>query len=133
MHLKECFPKLKQRQLRRVEWVKLRRLMGKPRRLSAKFFVEERVTLARKRQMIRQLHQRKPTDFSYRAELPDEVPLQLVVGSKVTARVRTPSDGLFTGRIEAVDFSDHTYRITFDRPGLGTHSIPDYEVSVSFY
>lgn len=105
--------------------------MGKPRRLSQKFLNEERAALAQKRHLIRQLHQRKPTDFSYKEELPDEIPLQLVVGSKVTARVRQPSDGLFTGRIEAVDVSDFTYRIAFDRPELGSLSIPDYEVSVS--
>lgn len=33
--------------------------------------------------------------------------------------------------IDAVDTSDNTYRITFDRHGIGTHSIPDYEVLVS--
>ena len=27
-----------------------------------------------------------------------------------------------------MDTSNSTYRITFDRAGLGTHSIPDYEL-----
>ena len=39
-------------------------------------------------------------------------------------------DGLFVGQIDAVDTSNNTYRITFDRLGLGTHSVPDYEVLV---
>ena len=39
-----------------------------------------------------------------------------------------PQDGLFTGVVAALDTSNSTYRITFDRLGLGTHSIPDYEV-----
>ena len=30
--------------------------------------------------------------------------------------------------VAAVDTSNSTYRITFDRLGLGTHSIPDYEL-----
>jgi len=30
--------------------------------------------------------------------------------------------------IDALDTVHNTYRITFDRPGLGTHSIPDCEV-----
>ena len=47
-----------------------------------------------------------------------------------TARLRKPQDGLFTGTIEALDTVDNTYRVTFDRPGLGTHSIPDFEVLV---
>lgn len=64
-------------------------------------------------------------------DLPDEIPLQLVIGTKVTARLRRPQDGLFSGSIDAVDTSNNTYRITFERQGLGTHSIPDYEVLVS--
>ncbi len=47
------------------------------------------------------------------------------------ARLRKPQDGLFTGVIDALDTVNNTYRITFDRPGLGTHSIPDSEVLVS--
>jgi len=37
---------------------------------------------------------------------------------------------LFTGQIDAVDTSAATYRVTFDRNGLGTHTVPDYEVLV---
>jgi protein lin-9 len=33
-----------------------------------------------------------------------------------------------TGIIDAVESAINSYRIKFDRPGLGTHSIPDYEV-----
>ena len=46
----------------------------------------------------------------------------------MTARLRKPQDGLFTGTVDAYDTSNNTYRITFDRSGLGTHSIPDNEV-----
>lgn len=38
------------------------------------------------------------------------------------------SSYIFTGSIDAVDTSNNTYRITFERQGLGTHSVPDYEV-----
>lgn len=62
-------------------------------------------------------------------DLPSEIPIQLVIGTKVTARLRDPpSDGLYTGSIDAVDTSNNTYRVTFERHGLGTHSVPDYEV-----
>ncbi|KAG9464991.1 hypothetical protein GDO78_019111 [Eleutherodactylus coqui] len=74
--LKESFPNLKTRKLTRVEWGKIRRLMGKPR----------------------------------------------------STRLRGMHDGLFTGQIDAVDTQNFTYRVTFDRNGLGTHTIPDYEV-----
>ncbi|OXB75261.1 UNVERIFIED_CONTAM: hypothetical protein H355_000813 [Colinus virginianus] len=43
-------------------------------------------------------------------------------------RLRGVHDGLFTGQIEAVDTLNATYRVTFDRAGLGTQTIPDYEV-----
>ncbi|XP_011494009.1 PREDICTED: protein lin-9 homolog [Ceratosolen solmsi marchali] len=126
--LKESFPQLKSRKLTRVEWCKIRRMMGKPRRCSQAFFEEERRELERKRQKIRILQQRKAADVQIFKDLPPEIPLQLVIGTKVTARLRKPQDGLFTGSIDAVDTSNNTYRITFERAGLGTHSVPDYEV-----
>lgn len=128
--LKESFPQLKTRKLTRVEWCKIRRMMGKPRRCSQSFFEEERRELERKRQKIRMLQQRKAADINSFKDLPPEIPLQLVIGTKVTARLRKPQDGLFTGSIDAVDTSNNTYRITFERAGLGTHSVPDYEVLV---
>ncbi|XP_014281174.1 protein lin-9 homolog isoform X1 [Halyomorpha halys] len=126
--LKESFPQLKTYMLTRVEWCRMRRMMGKPRRCSQAFFEEERRELDRKRSRIRQLQQRKPADINSCKDLPSEIPLQLVIGTKVTARLRTPQDGLFTGSVDAFDTSNNTYRITFERPGLGTHSIPDFEV-----
>lgn len=130
--LKESFPQLKTRKLTRVEWCKIRRMMGKPRRCSQSFFEEERRELERKRHKIRLLQQRKTADISSYKDLPAEIPLKLVIGTKVTARLRKPQDGLFTGSIDAVDTSNNTYRITFERAGLGTHSVPDYEVLVRF-
>ncbi|XP_018585953.1 protein lin-9 homolog [Scleropages formosus] len=126
--LKESFPNLKTRKLTRVEWAIIRRLMGKPRRCSSAFLAEERAALMQKRQKIRLLQQRKLTDVSQCKDLPEEIPLPLVIGTKVTARLRGSHDGLFTGQIDAVDTSAATYRVTFDRSGLGTHTVPDYEV-----
>ncbi|GFS00991.1 Lin-9-like protein [Elysia marginata] len=126
--LRESFPQLKCKKLRRVEWNKIRRLMGKPRRCSPAFLAEERAVLEERREKIRQLQQRKVSEFSYIKDLPDEIPLNLVIGTKVTARLRKPQDGLYTGTIAALDTADNTYRVAFDRPGYGTHSIPDYEV-----
>uniref|UniRef100_A0A1E1WKP7 DIRP domain-containing protein n=1 Tax=Pectinophora gossypiella TaxID=13191 RepID=A0A1E1WKP7_PECGO len=125
--LKESFPQLTNRKLTQVQWAKIRRMMGKPRRCSQEFFAEERKELERKRKLIRYVQQRKTADICIK-DLPNEIPMQLVVGTKVTARLRKPQDGLFTGCIDAVDTSNNTYRITFERPKLGTHSVPDYEV-----
>uniref|UniRef100_A0A8C7GTT3 Lin-9 DREAM MuvB core complex component n=3 Tax=Oncorhynchus TaxID=8016 RepID=A0A8C7GTT3_ONCKI len=126
--LKESFPNLKTRKLTRVEWGTIRRLMGKPRRCSSAFFAEERTALRQKRQKMRMLQQRKFFDVAHCKDLPDEIPLPLVIGTKVTARLRGVHDGLFTGQIDAVDTGAATYRVTFDRNGLGTHTVPDYEV-----
>ncbi|XP_038213576.1 protein lin-9 homolog [Zerene cesonia] len=125
--LKESFPQLANKKLTKVQWAKIRQMMGKPRRCSQAFFEEERRELDRKRKLIRYIQQRKTADICVK-DLPNEIPMQLVVGTKVTARLRKPQDGLFTGVIDAVDTSNNTYRITFERPKLGTHSVPDYEV-----
>ncbi|KAK8744011.1 hypothetical protein OTU49_000959, partial [Cherax quadricarinatus] len=130
--LKEAFPELRTRKLTRRQWGMIRRMMGKPRRCSQAFFQEECQSLDKKRHVLRLLQQRKITDISSLKDfpLPNQIPMQLVIGTKVTARIRKPENGLYTGVIDAVDTSDNTYRITFDRHGIGTHSIPDYEVLV---
>lgn len=129
--LKESFPQLKTNQLTRAEWSKIRKLMGKPRRSSQAFFEEERRELERRRQKIRLLQSRKSGDISFVRDLPKDIPLALPVGTKVSARLRYPQDGIFTGTIEAIYSMSSEYRVTFDRAGLGTHSIPDYEILVS--
>ena len=127
--LNEAFPGLATRRLTRRQWCMIRRMMGKPRRCSQAFFYEERTALAKRRQVLRLLQQRKIDVASLKDfPLPSQIPMQLVIGTKVTARIRRPENGLYTGVIDAVDTSDNTYRITFDRHGIGTHSIPDYEV-----
>lgn len=102
--------------------------MGKPRRCSQAFLAEERALLSNKRQKIRQLQQQKVVDVNYYRDLPEQIPLSLVIGTRVTALLHKPHDGLFTGTIDAVDTASHGYRITFDRAALGTHTVPDYEV-----
>jgi len=53
-------------------------------RCSSAFFSEERMALKQKRQKMRLLQQRKITDMSLCKDLPDEIPLPLVIGTKVT-------------------------------------------------
>lgn len=127
-YLKQSFPLLKTRRLTRVQWCKIRRIMGKPRRCSPAFFEEEIRALHERRNNIRQVQQRRTVSMENYASLPDDIPLPLVIGTKVTARLRKPQDGLFEGSIDAVDTQTATYRTKFDRSGLGTHSVPDYEV-----
>ena len=126
--LKEIFPQLKTNKLRRVEWCQIRKLMGKPRRCSAAFFAEERMALKVKRDKIRQIqHLQKVDNLNNYRDLPDSIPMALVIGTRVTALQHKPHDGLFTGVIEAVDILNGTYRVTFDRPGIGADSVPDFE------
>lgn len=136
--LSESFPQLRSRQLTRAEWSHIRTLMGKPRRCSPAFFAEERAELERRRHKIRVLQshtQRKQLggDAEFVRHLPAEIPLALPIGTKVTARLRQPQDGIFTGSVDVVDSVNSTYRITFDRPGLGTHSVPDFEIMANDY
>ncbi|XP_014102398.2 protein lin-9 homolog [Bactrocera oleae] len=129
--LSESFPNLCTRHLTRAEWRKIRSLMGKPRRCSQAFFDEERRELERRRQKIRYMQSRKSgdvKDLNFIRDLPDKIPLPLPIGTKVTARLRVPQDGIFSGTVDAYDSMTSTYRITFDRNGLGTHSIPDFEI-----
>lgn len=126
--LRETFPQLKTRKLTRTQWCKIRRLMGKPRRCSQAFLAEERALLATKRQKIRQLQQQKVVDINYYRDLPEQIPLSLVIGTRVTALLHKPHEGLFAGTIDAVDTASHGYRITFERDNVGTQTVPDYEV-----
>ncbi|XP_021701011.1 protein lin-9 homolog [Aedes aegypti] len=128
MCLREMYPDLKTRHLTRAEWNRIRRTMGKPRRCSAAFLEEERRELERKRRKIRLLQTKRSGDVSFVRDLPKEIPQQLTVGTKVTARLRAPQDGLFTGTVEAIDVMSSSYRVCFDRPGFGSHTIPDFEV-----
>lgn len=126
--MREMYPDLKTRHLTRAEWNHIRKTMGKPRRCSVAFFAEERRELERKRQKIRLLQTKRSGDVSFVRDLPKEIPQPLSVGTKVTARLRAPQDGLFTGTVEAIDVIASSYRVSFDRPGLGSHTIPDFEV-----
>nr|CDS26092.1 protein lin 9 [Hymenolepis microstoma] len=128
--LRENFPNVKTRRLTRAHWSLLRRLMGKPRRCSTAFFEEERRSLNEKREKIRTLQGTRSVQLEFLRDLPDDmhVPMPLIIGTKINARVRYPTDGLYPGIVDAIDSLRHCYRVTFDRPALGTRSIPDYEV-----
>ncbi|XP_070144842.1 uncharacterized protein mip130 [Drosophila kikkawai] len=130
-HVNELAPRLVPRLLTRHEWINIRRRMGRPRRCSAKFFSEERKELDRKRQLIRTLQSRKPgelKDSMLLSDMPEKIPMPLPLGTKVTARLRSPQDGIFAGTVAAYDSLNAMYRVTFERLGLGTHAVPDYEI-----
>lgn len=140
--LRGMFPQLQTRQLTRSEWSHIRSLMGKPRRCSAAFLSEERDELERRRHKIRvlqsaaarkQLAAAGAADAEYLRHLPAEIPLALPIGTKVTARLRYPQDGIYTGSVQVVDSVNSAYRIAFDKVGLGTHTVQDIEIFASDY
>ena len=53
------------------------------------------------------------------SDLPDEIPMPMVIGTKVAAKFNHANDGLriFTGTVDAVDNVQNTYRVTFARYG----------------
>jgi hypothetical protein len=56
---------------------------------------------------------RKVAEVSQFKDLPDEISLPLVTGTKVTAQLRGIHDCLFTEQIDAVETINATYRVTF--------------------
>lgn len=62
-------------------------LLVVPSRCSSAFFNEERTALRQKRQKMRLLQQGKMSDVSNCKDLPDEIPLRLNIGTKVTGKM----------------------------------------------
>jgi len=127
--LNDIFPQLKTRNLRRTEWCQIRKLMGKPRRCSAAFLEEERETLKRRREKLREIYLNSNIDnLNDYQDLPDTISLPLIIGSKCTVLYKKTHDGLFDGTINAIDLKNGTYRVSFDKPGFGYENVFDFEI-----
>ena len=61
-------------------------LFGPLCRCSSSFFAEERAALQRRRQKVRLLQQRKAAEVTEFKDLPEEIPLPLVIGTRVTGQ-----------------------------------------------
>ena len=59
-------------------------------RCSAAFFEEERAALENRRYKIRLLQQRKMSELTSYKDLPEEIPMHLVIGTKVTGKNNKP-------------------------------------------
>ena len=62
-------------------------------RCSSSFFAEERAALERKRDKLRLLQQRKVSHLDDYKDLPEEIPMPLVIGTKVTGEEVAGSGG----------------------------------------
>ncbi|KFD48928.1 hypothetical protein M513_10169 [Trichuris suis] len=139
--LQENFPMLKQRKLHLPEWRHIKRMIGKPRRLSQAFLSSERQMLEKKRQRIREIQKGSAVVLGNDLQLPSKIPQPLTVGSKVFAKLHTQRDGMgiFAGTVDAV--VEASYRVVFEK-NIPAHIVPDIDVmaetpedlvSVSFF
>uniref|UniRef100_A0AAG5CP01 DIRP domain-containing protein n=1 Tax=Anopheles atroparvus TaxID=41427 RepID=A0AAG5CP01_ANOAO len=126
--LQKHYPLLETKNLTRTEWRKIRTSFGKPRIFSSAFVAQERMELARKREKIRVLQANSMGDISFMEGMPSSIPKLIPNGTKVTARLRTPYDGVFNGTVENYVPDARSYIIAFDRLGVGSRLIPDIEV-----
>ena len=100
--LRESFPDLKTRMMTRYEWRFIRKLLGKPRRCSQTFLLEERRALHKKRAKIRWLQLRRPADPVNFRDIPPRIPKAFAIGDKVTAYLYQSNEvqsGLYKGQI----------------------------------
>lgn len=129
--LRNQFPGLKTQKLRRVEWAAIRRKMGKPRRVSPKFFHDEKKVLYEKRNKIRRVQQRD-INLTVLHDLPDEIPMLATIGSRVSVWTKLFTSewpGIYSGTVEGYDVHSGCYRIQVDKDRK-SRSFRDYQVMV---
>uniref|UniRef100_A0A914YKG1 DIRP domain-containing protein n=1 Tax=Panagrolaimus superbus TaxID=310955 RepID=A0A914YKG1_9BILA len=115
--VKENLPNLRTKKLRKSEWRVIRRLIGKPRRLSVNFLKEERRTLEEKRAKIQNVYRGEVTQIDPDSvDLPSKLPRPLMVGTKVFAKLSGQKDGVYAGTIDATQ--DDGYRVVFEKENL---------------
>ncbi|CAH8604925.1 unnamed protein product [Dicrocoelium dendriticum] len=121
--LREHFPTLKTRYLRRGHWGIIRRMIGKPRRFSHTFLTEERESVQGKRRNLQYLQHIALTGLlgpmasehfdNLLTCLPEttHIPLRLRAGTTVCVKLDIPSPGLFLGVIQDSFPSDGHYTV----------------------
>jgi hypothetical protein len=125
--VQDSFPNLKTLKLRLPEWRAVRRLIGKPRRLSQGFLREELKSLETKRRLIREIYSGSRLTLPADYDLPKKLPRQLSVGMKVYARIREPKDGIYAGTIDAI--SEDGYRVMFEKEEMiSARPVADSEI-----
>lgn len=114
--------------LSRTEWGAVRAVMGRPRRLSSNFLLEERRKLARYRADVRLVQQGKtPCHSLVDGPFVYQVPQPLTVGQRVTAKhPRTLT--LAQGQILTTNSTRGVYRVQFDHVELGVETIADTSI-----
>lgn len=107
--------------LSRTEWTCIRRSLGRPRRMSLAFLRQERAELEAWREQVRAKYE----EVGYGAHIPEDLPRQLQVGQRVTARhpvTRQIHDG------DVLTTAPKYYRVQFDRREMGVERVRDVDV-----
>uniref|UniRef100_A0A0K0EDB6 DIRP domain-containing protein n=1 Tax=Strongyloides stercoralis TaxID=6248 RepID=A0A0K0EDB6_STRER len=112
--LKTDFPNLKTRILTMPEWRIVKKLIGKPRRFSQSYLVEEMQAIEMKRNKLRMIYNGNISILQpdWSVNLPLKIPRPLVVGQNVFVRLTKPTIGVFYGKIDAV--YENSFKIIFE-------------------
>jgi len=111
--VREHLPNLRTQKMRLCEWREIRRIIGKPRRLSEHFLKSEREALEAKRAKIRELYHGNLTQLDPESvDLPSKLPRPLMVGTKVFVWFYGSKETIIGGTVEAV--IEDGYRVAFD-------------------
>lgn len=108
--------------LTRVEWGVIRSSLGKPRRFSKRFLLEERDKLKQYRENVR-MHYTE-LRMGVREGLPTDLARPLTVGQKVIA-IHPKTREVHNGKVLTVDHD--RCRIQFDRPEIGVDFVMDVD------
>ncbi|KAM3752669.1 hypothetical protein ACB098_03G036600 [Castanea mollissima] len=108
--------------LTRVEWGVIRSSLGKPRRFSEHFLLEEREKLKQYRDSVRKHYTELRTGI--REGLPTDLARPLSVGQRVIA-LHPKTRELYDGSVLTVD--QDKCRVQFDRPEIGVWFVKDID------
>ncbi|GAV63149.1 LOW QUALITY PROTEIN: DIRP domain-containing protein [Cephalotus follicularis] len=108
--------------LTRVEWGVIRSSLGKPRRFSERFLLEERDKLRKYRESVRKTYTELRTGI--REGVPTDLARPLSVGQQVIA-IHPKARGVHDGSVLTVDHDK--CRIQFDRPEIGVEFVKDVD------
>ncbi|KAK7264608.1 hypothetical protein RJT34_32217 [Clitoria ternatea] len=108
--------------LTRIEWGVIRSSLGRPRRFSEQFLIEEKHKLNQYRESVRSHYAEILTGT--KEGLPTDLAQPLIVGQRVIA-IHPKTREIHDGSVLTVDHC--RYRVQFDQPELGVESVMDVD------
>ncbi|KAJ1427279.1 SANT/Myb domain [Sesbania bispinosa] len=108
--------------LTRIEWGVIRSSLGRPRRFSEQFLIEEKNKLNQYRESVRSHY--AEVLAGTKEGLPTDLAQPLIVGQRVIA-IHPKTREIYDGSILTVDHC--RYRVQFDQPELGVEFVTDID------